>query len=262
MSAMEGLDINVRDGAHIIRFVRPEKKNALKSAMYTAIREAIVAADDNADVTAHVFIGSDGVFTAGNDIGEFADRASGNTALSDHVQSFIRHLPNVRKPMIAAVDGLAVGIGTTLLLHCDLVYATPTASLRTPFVNLGLVPEAGSSLLAPRLMGPRLAFELLVLGKPFDADKAVTAGIVNEIVDAEMLEATALAAVAQLAAKPPEAAALSRAMIRGQPAEVVERIDEEIRIFAERLSSPEAVEAFTAFFDKRAPDFAKLRKSS
>ncbi|MEO1718901.1 MAG: enoyl-CoA hydratase-related protein, partial [Pseudomonadota bacterium] len=121
----EGLHFERRDGASVVRFARPDKKNALKSFMYTAIAEVMAAAEADPNVVAHVFIGSDGVFTAGNDITEFAERASGNASLSNHVQSFIRSLPQIKKPMIAAVDGLAVGIGTTLLLHCDLVYATP-----------------------------------------------------------------------------------------------------------------------------------------
>ncbi len=255
----EGLEISRHGGAQIIRFARPEKKNALKSQMYTAIRDALVAGDCDADVVAHVFMGSDGVFTAGNDISEFAARADGDTGLSDHVQAFIRHLPHVGKPMIAAVDGLAVGIGTTLLFHCDLVYATPAASFRTPFLNLGVVPEAGSSLLAPMRMGPQMAFELLVLGNPFDAERGRAAGFVNKIVAADELEATTLGAVATLAAKPPEALALSRRLLRGDPSDVVQRIDQEIEIFADRLQSPEAKEAFAAFFEKRKPDFAKLR---
>ena len=257
----EGLVIERKGAAHVIRFARPDKKNALKSFMYTAMRESMIAADADPSVTAHLYIGTDGVFTAGNDITEFAERAQGNSALSTHVQSFIRHLPEVKKPMVAAVDGLAVGIGTTLLLHCDLVYATPQASLRTPFVNLGVVPEAGSSLLAPRRMGYARAFELLVLGEPFDAERGLAAGIINRIVAAEDLEATALAAIARLADKPPEAVALSRELMRGASrADVAARIDEEIRIFSERLSSDEAVEAFTAFFEKRPPDFKKLRR--
>ncbi|MEM1306666.1 MAG: crotonase/enoyl-CoA hydratase family protein [Pseudomonadota bacterium] len=257
----EGLTFERRDAASIVRFARPEKKNALKSFMYTAIAETMAEAECDPAVTAHVFIGSEGVFTAGNDITEFADRANGDTALSGHVQNFIRSLPNIKKPMIAAVDGLAVGIGTTLLMHCDLVYATPTASLRTPFANLGLVPEAGSSLIAPRLMGHARAFELLVLGQPFDAETAQAAGLINRIVPAEELEQTALAAVAQLAAKPPEALAKSRALLRGSADEIAARIDHEIGIFTERLASPEAREAFAAFFEKRAPDFSKTRST-
>lgn len=257
----EGLAIEVTDeGAHIIRFMRPDKKNALRSEMYTAMRHAIARADQDPAVTAHIFIGSEGVFTAGNDIGEFAARANGDRALSDDVQQFILSLPTVAKPMIAAVDGLAVGIGTTLLLHCDLVYATPTASLRTPFVNLGLVPEAASSLLAPRLMGHVRAFELLVLGEPFDAERARAAGLVNAIVPADELEATARAAVAKLSAKPPRAIALSRALIRGAPTETLDRMSDELRIFGEQLVSDEAREAFAAFFEKRAPDFSKFRR--
>jgi enoyl-CoA hydratase/carnithine racemase len=255
----EGLDISIKDGAQIIRFMRPEKKNALKSLMYTAMREALIAGDGDDEIVAHVFIGSGGVFTAGNDIGEFQARASGDAALSSHVQDFIRHLPTVKKPLIAAVDGLAVGIGTTLLFHCDYALATPEASFRTPFVNLGLVPEAGSSLLAPRLMGHARAFELLVMGEPFSGERAREAGLVNAVVPADELEAAVMAAVARLATKPPEALALSRAMLRGAAADTRERIDEEIRIFGERLGSAEAGEAFAAFFEKRAPDFKKLR---
>ncbi|MEM7778307.1 MAG: crotonase/enoyl-CoA hydratase family protein [Pseudomonadota bacterium] len=255
VAAVDGLEITQVDRAQLIRFCRPDKKNALKSDMYTAMREALITGDVNPDISAHVFIGSDGVFTAGNDIGEFAARADGNAGLSDHVQSFIRHLPMVEKPMIAAVDGLAVGIGTTLLFHCDLVYASPTASFRTPFLNLGLVPEAGSSLIAPWTMGHARAFELLVLGEPFDAERAREAGIVNHVVAAEALQETALTAVARLAEKPPEALALSRRLLRSQTSAIRQRIDEEIAIFADRLQSPEAREAFAAFFEKRPPRF-------
>lgn len=254
----DGLTLAKAAGAHVIRFARPEKKNALRSDMYTAIREAMIEADADPSVVAHLFIGSEGVFTAGNDISEFAARASGDTGLSDHVQQFIRHLPVVEKPMIAAVDGLAVGIGTTLLFHCDLVYATPTASFRTPFLNLGLVPEAGSSLIAPMVMGYARAFELLVLGETFDAERAREAGFVNAIVPQDQLEATARAAVNRLAAKPPEALAQSRRLLKAATrTEISVRIDEEIEIFSDRLQSPEAREAFAAFFEKRQPDFKR-----
>jgi enoyl-CoA hydratase/carnithine racemase len=161
--------------------------------------------------------------------------------------------------VIAAVDGLAIGVGTTLLLHCDLVYATPAARLQTPFLDLGLVPEAGSSLLAPRLMGYARAFELLVLGEAFSAERAREAGIVNAIVPADQLEATAMKAAARLAAKAPEALAVSRRLMRGDPAAIVARVDEEAKIFGARLSSPEAREAFAAFMEKRAPDFSRGR---
>ena len=255
---MSDLEITIRDRVQTIRFNRPGKKNALKSDMYAAMTEALVNGDNSAEVTSHLFIGSGGVFTAGNDIAEFLERSKGGAALGMPVAGFIRGLATVKKPMIAAVDGLAVGIGTTLLFHCDLVYATPSASLRTPFLDLGLVPEAGSSLLAPLRMGYARAFELLVLGEPFSAERAREAGIVNAIVPAGELEATALKAAARLASKAPEALALSRRLMRGDPSAIVARVDEEVKIFGARLSSPEAREAFAAFMEKRKPDFARL----
>jgi enoyl-CoA hydratase/carnithine racemase len=254
---MTELDISIRHRTQVIRFNRPDKKNALKSDMYAAMTEALIKGDASPDVTSHLFIGTGGVFTAGNDIAEFLERSKGGSALGTPVVSFIKQLPQVQKPMIAAVDGLAVGIGTTLLLHCDLVYATPTASLRTPFIDLGLVPEAGSSLLAPMRMGYARAFELLVLGEPFNAERAREAGIVNAIVPADQLEATAMKAAARLAAKAPEALALSRRLMRGDVSSIVDRVAEEAQIFGARLSSPEAKEAFAAFMEKRAPDFSK-----
>jgi len=204
-----------------------------------------------------VFIGSGGMFTAGSDIADFIERAKGGSSLGGPVLDFIRYLPQIRKPVIAAVDGLAIGVGTTMLLHCDLVYASPTASLRTPFLDLGLLPEAGSSLLAPLRMGYARAFELLVLGEAFSAERAREAGIVNAIVPAAELEATALKAAARLAAKAPEVLSVSRRLMRGDPAAIVARIDEEARIFGSRLSSPEAREAFAAFMEKRVPEFGK-----
>jgi enoyl-CoA hydratase/carnithine racemase len=253
------ISISIADGVQTLRFTRPEKKNALTSAMYAAMTEALETGDRSAEVAVHLFIGSGGVFTAGSDIGEFLTRSRGDAGLTGSVVAFIRALPRVEKPMIAAVDGLAVGIGTTMLLHCDLVYVTPAASFRTPFLDLGLVPEAGSSLIAPLRMGHARAFELLALGEPFTAERAREAGLVNAIVPAESLEAHARQAALKLAAKPPEALAATRRLMRGDPQVVVARIDEEVKVFAERLTSPEAREAFSAFLEKRAPDFAKVR---
>jgi len=255
---MSDLSITISGGVQTIRFTRPDKKNALCSTMYVAMNEALAKGDADASVVAHLFIGSGGVFSAGNDIGEFAERARGKSSLSEPIVRFIRGLPTVSKPMIAAVDGLAVGIGTTMLFHCDLVYATPSASLRTPFLDLGIVPEAGSSLLAPKRLGYARAFELLVLGEPMSAEKALAAGLINAIVAPDALEATAREAAARLGRKPPEALALSRRLMRGDPAAIVARIDEEVAVFAERLASPEAREAFAAFLEKRQPDFRKL----
>ena len=256
---MSDLEITVRDRVQTIRFTRPDKKNALMSTMYAAMTKALLAGDASPDVSVHMFIGSGGVFTAGSDIKEFIARAKGGNALGSDVAKFIQTLPRVQKPMIAAVDGLAIGIGTTMLFHCDLVYATPAVTLRTPFLDLGLVPEAGSSLLGPQRMGYARAFELLVLGETFSAERARDAGLVNAIVAAEDLEATALKAAHRLAAKPPGALAASRRLMRGSPDAIVAQIDEEVKVFGTRLSSPEAGEAFAAFIEKRKPDFAKLR---
>jgi enoyl-CoA hydratase/carnithine racemase len=251
------IEVSRVDSAQVLRIKRPEKKNALTGAMYAALSDAIEAGDNDASVAAHVVIGSGGVFTAGNDLGDFLATARGTGNLGKDVVRFIRLLPVVRKPLIAAVDGKAIGIGTTMLFHCDLVYAAPDATFATPFLDLGLIPEAASSLLMPQRMGYARAFAMLVLGDPISADDAVTSGFVNAVVPAEDLEATALSAAKRLAAKPPEALAMARSLMRGDPADVLARVDAEVAGFRERLKSPEAIEAFTAFFEKRPPNFRK-----
>jgi enoyl-CoA hydratase/carnithine racemase len=256
----EGIEISVADGVQTIRFARPEKKNALTSSMYAAMNEALARGDVSDAVAAHLFVGSGGIFTAGNDINDFLAETKVDGGLGDAVVQFIRMLPVVKKPMIAAVEGLAVGIGTTLLFHCDLVYAAPTAALVTPFLDLGIVPEAGSGLPAPLRMGYARAFELLVLGEPFPADRAREAGIVNAVVPSADLEETARKAARKLAGKPPEALALSRRLMRGDPSAIVARIDEEVKMFVDRLRSAEAKEAFSAFLEKRTADFSRLRR--
>lgn len=247
-----------RDGPiQVLRIARPEKKNALTGAMYGALADAIEAGDADDTIAAHILTGSGGVFTAGNDIGDFLATARGTGGLDKNVVRFIRLLPLIKKPLIAAVDGNAIGIGTTLLFHCDLVYAAPDATFATPFLDLGVVPEAASSLLMPARMGYTRAFAMLVLGDPVSADDALAAGFVNAIVPASDLEATAVTAAKRLAAKPPEALAIARRLMRGDPELVLARMDEEVAAFRERLRSPEAIEAFTAFFEKRAPNFRK-----
>ncbi len=247
-----------REGAvQILRIARPEKKNALTGAMYGALADAIEAGDADDAIAAHIITGSDGVFTAGNDIRDFLATAQGSGGLDRSVVRFIRLLPVVKKPLIAAVDGNAIGIGTTMLFHCDLVYAAPDATFATPFLDLGLIPEAASSLLMPRRMGYVRAFAMLALGDPLSADDAVAAGFVNAIVPASDIEAAAFGAAKRLAQKPPEALALARRLMRGDPAEILARMDEEVAAFRERLRSPEAIEAFTAFSEKRPPNFHK-----
>jgi enoyl-CoA hydratase/carnithine racemase len=265
----QDIKIEVEDGVQAIRFLRAEKKNAFTGRMYTAMSEALDAAETNDAIAAHVFIGSGGVFSAGNDINDFLRRAE-TSATSDSKGDgggiptpslgFIRRLPKVTKPMIAAVDGLAIGIGTTLLLHCDLVYATPAASLRTPFLDLGLIQEAGSSLLAPARLGYPRAFELICLGEPFSAERALQAGLVNAVVPADQLEATALKAARRLAAKPRQALLTARRLLRQGFPDIGAMIDKEAEAYAVLMRSPEAREAFTAFLEKRPPDMARARQ--
>jgi enoyl-CoA hydratase/carnithine racemase len=259
------IEIKVEDGVQIIRFLRAEKKNALTGPMYNAMSEALDAAEKTDAVAVHVFIGSGGVFSAGNDINDFMRRAQAAAAgdgsgIPAPSLEFIRRLPKVTKPMIAAVDGIAIGVGTTMLLHCDLVYATPAASLRTPFLDLGLVQEAGSSLTAPARMGYPRAFELVCLGEPFSAERALEAGLVNAVVPAEELEATAIKAARRLAAKPRQALTIARRLLRGNAAEVSAMIEDEAKAYQGLMRSPEAREAFMAFLEKRPPDFAKARR--
>jgi enoyl-CoA hydratase/carnithine racemase len=241
------------DGVQLLRLARPEKKNALTGAMYAALSDAIEAGDVDDSIAAHVITGSGDVFTAGNDLGDFLATARGTGDLAGDVLRFVRMLPVIRKPLIAAVNGDAIGIGTTLLFHCDLVYATPSATFATPFLDLGLVPEAASSLLMPLRMGYARAFEMLVLGETFTAESAVAAGFVNKVVESAHLERIALDAARRLAEKPPEALAIARRLMRGDPASVLARTDAEIVFFRERLTSPEAIKAFTAFLEKRSP---------
>ncbi len=259
------IEIRIADGVQVIRFLRADKKNAFTGPMYSAMSEALDASESDDAVACHVFIGSGGVFSAGNDINDFLRRAQA-TASSDGKGipapslDFIRRLPKVTKPMIAAVDGLAIGIGTTLLLHCDLVYATPAASLRAPFLDLGLIQEAGSSITAPARMGYPRAFEMICLGEPFSAERALHAGLVNAVVAADQLEATAMKAAKRLAAKPRQALMTSRRLLRQNHEAISGMIDQEAKAYQTLMTSPEAREAFTAFLEKRPPAFAKARR--
>jgi enoyl-CoA hydratase/carnithine racemase len=252
-------DIEVKrvGAAQVLRFNRPLKKNALTGPMYAALADALEEGERDPHIAVHVFFGSGGAFTAGNDIGEFLASSSDDGATLLSVLRFINLLPRIEKPMLAGVEGLAVGIGATLLFHCDLVYATSDARFQTPFVDLGLVPEAGSSLLMPQRLGYARAFEMLVLGHVMSADRMREAGLVNAIVDAADLETVVLRAAATLAAKPPEALRLARELLRGDQKALARRIEDEAAIFARQLRSPEAREAFQAFLEKRPPDFKR-----
>lgn len=250
---MDDLDIR-RDGAVLhLALARPAKKNAITRAMYTGLADALEAAATDREVRAVVLSGTEGVFTAGNDLGDFL--MDPPTGPESPVFRFLAAASTFPKPLIAAVAGPAVGIGTTILLHCDLAYAAPDARFKMPFVDLGLVPEAASSLLLPRTAGPMRAAGWLLFGEVFSANDALQGGLINEICDDPT--ARALDRAQTLAAKPPEAVRLTKALLRrADAAAVQETMAVEGDHFSARLTSPEAQEAFTAFFEKRAPDFS------
>ena len=263
---MADIEIQVRDGVQTIRLTRVDKKNAMTGAMYDAAREALLAAEHNDDIAVHVFLGAPGAFCAGNDMNDFMRRAATPPKPGEKISApsgdFIRVLPTITKQMIAAVDGLAVGIGVTLLLHCDLIVASPAASFRAPFVNLGIIQEAGSSVIGPNRLGYNNAFELLVLGAPWDAARAKEAGLINYVVPSAELDAKAMALAHELAAKPRAALMAARRMLRGDASAIKAAIEEETRIYTSLFTSPEAKEAFQSFLEKRKPDFAKARASA
>jgi enoyl-CoA hydratase/carnithine racemase len=234
-----------------IRMNRPEKKNALTFAMYDAMAQAIEAASGNSPIRCVLICGGPGAFSAGNDLGDFMKAATGGEGLGNSVLRFLYALARAERPLVAAVQGVAVGIGTTMMLHCDYAVAASDARFSTPFVALGLVPEAASSLIAPRLMGHRRAFELLVMGRPLSGEQAKAAGLVNQVVPAEQVDAEAMKAAQVIAALPPDAVAMSRRLMKGTPDEVVKRIDEEATAFSARLQSSEARQAFAAFFARK-----------
>ena len=233
-------------GVEVIRFNRPAKKNAITSAMYRKMADALTAASIDPDVKAVAFLGTEGCFSAGNDMNDFIAVAMGG-AMGRDVIDFLKALAGIDKPVVSGVDGLAIGVGTTIHLHCDLTIASARSVFRTPFVDLALVPEAASSLLAPRVMGHQQAFALLALGEAFSAEEALAAGIIRKIVAPEAVESETLELAARLASKPPKALAIARRLIRGDRADVLARIDEEAVHFADQLKSAEAKAAFEAF---------------
>ncbi len=233
----------------LVRIARPEKKNALTGAMYGAMTEALAGADRER-AGAVVLTGSGGSFTAGNDIADFL--AAGERRGDLPASLFVKQLARTETPLVAAIEGPAVGIGTTLILHCDLVYAAPSARFRMPFVDLGLVPEAGSTYLLPRRVGMAKAAELALLAEPFDGAEALRLGLVNGLVEADELLGHALAQARRLAAKPRSALAVSRRLLRGDRTGVEAAIAAETDAFGECLRSPEAKAAFRSFL-QRAP---------
>jgi enoyl-CoA hydratase/carnithine racemase len=251
----------VLNGVANIEIARPEKKNALTVAMYQAMTEVLKAAKDDPAVRAVLFTGQPSIFTSGNDIEDFMQRApgQGSEAMDSPVFQFMRALIECDKPVVAAVTGAAIGIGTTMLLHCDFVYVSDEARLAMPFVGLGLVPEFASSLVVPQLMGHRRAAEKLLLGDPFTPEQAAECGIASAVLPAGEVINHARRIAERFNALPPGAVRESKQLMRGpQHEELLKTIRTEGEIFARRLRSPEAMEAFQAFFQKRKPDFSKF----
>jgi enoyl-CoA hydratase/carnithine racemase len=245
-----------RQGAVLhVQITRPEKKNALTAAMYEALAAAIRSADETRDVRVTLIHAAGDTFTAGNDLRDFLEHPPRDA--NSPVFRFMAAVCSGTKPLVAAVQGAAVGIGTTMLLHCDLVYASEDARFHLPFVDLGLVPEFGSSVLLPALAGYHRAAEFLLLGTPLDAALAREIGLVNAVVAGDHLLTAASAAAQTLAAKPPDSVRLTRTLLRRGRATMLEAaMHDEARLFAERLVSAEAKEAFAAFLEKRPPKFS------
>jgi enoyl-CoA hydratase/carnithine racemase len=249
------------DGVATLEIARPEKKNALTVAMYQALADGLRAATEDGAVRAVLITGQPGIFTSGNDIEDFMSRppGQGSHAEDSPVFGFMRALLACDKPVVAAVTGAAIGIGATMLLHCDFVYVSDEARLAMPFVGLGLVPEFGSSLLVPQLMGPRRAAEKLLLGDPFTAEQAVECGIANAVLPAAEVVNHARRVAERFNALPPGAVREAKRLMRApQRDQVLAAIATEGERFAARLRSPEALEAFQAFFQKRRPDFSRF----
>jgi len=244
--------VTEEDATRVITLRRPQKKNAITHAMYQDMSEAIDTAQNNPDIRCMIITGGSGVFTAGNDIEDFL---SISQSREEHQPSnaikFLYSLAHNTKPLIAAVDGIAIGIGTTMLFHCDYVLASSTATFSTPFIHLGLVPEGASSLLMPRTMGYQRAFAALVMGRTISAEDARIAGFVNAVVAPGHTEQEARKVAREIASLPAEAVAIARRLVKTPPEDVVRRIDHEAHLFGERMRSTEAMAAFQSFVTRK-----------
>jgi enoyl-CoA hydratase/carnithine racemase len=249
--------VHVEAGVMTITLNRLDRKNSITAAMYGAMADALATAQDDASVRVVVLQGHETVFSAGNDIGDFLNKPP--AGMDSPVFRFLRGIATFPKPLLAAVCGPAVGIGTTMLFHCDLVYAGDNAAFSMPFVNLGLCPEAASSLLVPQMLGYHRAAEALLLGEPFMAEAALEVGLVNRVVPPTEANTVAQAAARKLAAKPLSSLVeTKRLMKKGQQQLVLQQMADEGQSFSRMLGEPAAKEAFGAFMAKRKPDFSKV----
>jgi enoyl-CoA hydratase/carnithine racemase len=246
----EHIVVERQGAAQIIRMNRAEKKNALTRDMYAAMAAALTKAENDPEIRVNVILGVPGAFCAGNDIADFMVVAQGGEGGTE-VFDFMMALATANKPVISGVDGVAVGIGTTIQFHCDLTFATQRTVFLAPFTDLGIVPELGSTLLGPALMGHQTAFAMLALGEPFPAERALAAGLIYKVVAEDALEAEVLAAAARIAEKPPTALSTARALMLGDREALVARIKEEGAHFSAMLKSDEARNAFMAFMTRK-----------
>ncbi|MDP5219529.1 enoyl-CoA hydratase-related protein [Ruegeria sp. 2205SS24-7] len=246
--------ISEKSGAilHLIMSA-PQTKNALTNDMYRTMVSALEDAAQDSAIRVVLLSGAGGVFTSGNDVNSFAQAVkTGDLAAAD----FLRAIIGFPKPIVAQVEALAIGIGTTMLLHCDLIYAAEDTRFQMPFVDLGLVPEAGASYLVPRMVGQAKAAELILLGRMFDAGEALEMGFINAVLPATEVAQAAQAAVDTLSKRAPVAMAKSKALLRAsEPGNLMDRVNAELVDFAEGVKSAEFAEAYTAFLEKRAPKF-------
>jgi enoyl-CoA hydratase/carnithine racemase len=254
----EHVRTDVSEGIMTLTLARPDKKNALSNAMYDAMSDGLERAEKDAGVRVVLFQGDGDSFTAGNDLADFsaASKAENNDGPSQ-ANRFISNLGKATKPLVAAVHGNAVGVGTTMLLHCDLVFLGEHARLMTPFVNLALVPEAASSWLLPARIGHVRAYAMFALGEPVDAATALAWGLANAVVPIDQLRARARTAAEALTKRPAGSLSHTKALMR-EFEKIAAQIGRESGVFAERLSTAEAREAFAAFAERRKPDFSKL----
>lgn len=253
---MSDILVHTEAGVTTLTFNRPDKKNSITAAMYGALADAIAAAAADPAVRVVVIQGNETTFSAGNDIGDFLNNPPATE--DSPVFRFLRGIAQFPKPLLAAVCGPAVGVGTTLLFHCDLVYAGDNAAFSMPFVNLGLCPEAASSLLVPQMLGYHRAAEALLLGEPFMAEAALEAGLVNRVVPPTEVNGVAQAQAAKLAAKPLSALMETKRLMKaGQRDAIKAQMATEGDSFSRMLTQPAAREAFTAFMEKRKPDFSQ-----
>lgn len=254
---MSDILVHTEAGVCTLTFNRPDKKNSITAAMYGAMADALQTAQDDAQVRCVVFQGNEAIFSAGNDIADFLNNPPATT--DSPVFRFLRGIAQFPKPLIAAVCGPAVGVGTTLLFHCDLVYAGDNAAFSMPFVNLGLCPEAASSLLVPQMLGYHRAAEALLLGEPFMAEAALEVGLVNRVLPPLEVADYAQTVARKMAAKPITALIeTKRLMKQGQLKQVMAVMAEEGVSFGRMLGEPAAKEAFGAFMERRKPDFSKV----